>query len=68
MNVIGNEFFRSEDHTAETAALTVNMLGRGIDDAVRPELQEVSGSEGRTASSIPRPSILTVRAAVSAVW
>ena len=39
MHVVGNEFFGAQNNAAEAAALTIDMLGCRIDDAVGAELE-----------------------------
>ena len=46
VDVVGDEFLRAEDDTAETAALAVDVLGRRIDDAVGAELQRALVERG----------------------
>ncbi len=41
VDIVLDEFFRREDDAAETAALAVDVLGGGIDDAVGPELERL---------------------------
>ena len=41
MNVVGDEFFGAENDAAETAALAVDVLRGGINDAVRSKRQRL---------------------------
>jgi len=55
VDVVGDEFFRGEDDSAERAALAVDVLGRGIDDAVGAERERVlqhRRSEGVVDTSV----------------